>query len=83
MIAKGRRGYTGVPGERNPHAKLDRLQITEMRKRFALGETRAELARFYDVGWSTVDHTVHGRYWGSVLTESDRSSTCILLPEEY
>lgn len=63
MIDKGRRGYTGMPGERNPKAKLTPEQVAELRHRFEHGEIRADLAREFGVGWTAVDRIVKRVGW--------------------
>jgi hypothetical protein len=82
MMQKGRRGYTGLRGEKNPRGKLCANAVVEIRNRFAAGETRAQLAVAYQVGWSSVDRIVSGQYWPH-LTEADRSGTTVLTPGEY
>lgn len=63
MIAKGRRGYTGLKGERNPKSKLTREEVHQIRQEFKKGQTRAELARTYSVNWTTINRIVKRRYW--------------------
>ncbi len=61
-------------GERNPRAKLDRVQVAEIRSRFADGGlTKAALAREFAVDPKTILQIVSGRTWSD---PSLRSSTC-------
>lgn len=63
MINKQRHGYTGSPGERNHQAKLTRDQVAEIRRRFNDGETRADLAREFNLCWLTIDRIVQFQHW--------------------
>ena len=63
MIRKGRRGYTGLQGEKNPRAKLKPYQVREIRRLLDNGETRATVARRFRLGWTTVDRIMKRRSW--------------------
>jgi HNH endonuclease len=83
MMAKGRRGYTGLQGSKNPKSKLSESQVSDIRAAFESGESRADIARRYGMNWGSVDNIVKGVYWKHTITEWDRSYTTILLPDEY
>lgn len=44
-------------------AKLTETQVVEIRSRLVKGERRADLAREFGVGWSTVQHIAVGDSW--------------------
>lgn len=82
MMKKGRRGYTGLRGEKNPHGKLDEAKVYEIRRRGDAGEPIYLLAKEFRVGWTAVDRIVRRLNWKH-LPEADRSSTTVLTPGEY
>ena len=48
-VAKGRGGYTGLPGERNGRAKLQPADILAIQARYATGESRFALAEEFSI----------------------------------
>lgn len=90
MIRKGRRGYTGLVGTKNPKAKLSPSDVVEIRRQLSAGVSVAQIARTFHVNWTTIKNIATGLRWKSVQppenglsTEADRSVTTLLLPEEY
>ena len=64
MIRKGRRGYTGMKGEKNPKSVLTWEDVDCIRESFDNNlATRAELARKYNVNWTTINHVVKRTRW--------------------
>lgn len=63
MHAKGRNGYTGIPGEQHPMARLSWSNVRDIRKRVAAGERRAVVCREYGIASSTVHAIVKGLLW--------------------
>jgi hypothetical protein len=51
-------------GERSPHAKLTEGQVDEMRRLFASGSTRDELAERFGVSGATAGDAIRGCTWG-------------------
>ena len=49
-------------GAKNGRAKLNADQVAEIRS-LATTVSRAELARMYGVGWTTINHVVSGNTW--------------------
>jgi hypothetical protein len=66
MEAKGRRGYTGSPGERHPMAKLTEEIVRDIRGALARGASGAELGRQHGVTKSTISAIKHRRSWAHV-----------------
>jgi hypothetical protein len=62
MVEKGRQAR----GESNGRSKLTGDQVSEIRKRFHIGERRSDLAREYEVSWSLVNFIVNGESWKHV-----------------
>lgn len=72
LVAKGRaRGRIGI-GEENGRARLTRYQVLTVLDASARGETRAELARRYQVAETTIYAIVTGRNWKGVFAEWGR-----------
>lgn len=67
MMAKGRHGYTGSPGESHPGVKLTEEKVREIRKRYANGEIQKEIAKEYNVSRSTITAIVTRRIWKHVI----------------
>jgi hypothetical protein len=53
-------------GERVPGHRLTEHDVAEIRDRFAKGESKASLARRYEVGWSTIRDVVCGVTWRTI-----------------
>jgi len=51
-------------GEFNPSAKLKKLQVDEIRDRYAKGERQSELGKKYGVTRQTIWQVVHNIHWG-------------------
>lgn len=56
----------GIGGERSPNAKLTESQVREIRARCAAGAVRADLAREFGVGDSTLGRIVRREKWTHV-----------------
>lgn len=54
------------PGERNPNARLTAAIVVEARRRAALGEAVAALAREFGVSTSGMAKAISGRLWGHI-----------------
>jgi len=66
-MADAKRHGTDPAGERNPAAKLTAAQVSEMRRRFALGDTtKRSLASEFGVTESTAGHVINGKNWKGV-----------------
>lgn len=63
MTNKGHRRFRAHRGEDNGRAKLTAEQVMRIRQRSLTGETRALLARLFNVSWSTIDRIVKGIRW--------------------
>ena len=67
MAAKGRHGaQTGamdLAGERNGRAKLTTEDVTEIRRRYAAGETQVALAPIFGVSRAMIGNIVRGEAW--------------------
>lgn len=55
--------HRGAKGEKNRHAKLTASQVIEIRRQFAVGKRRYELAREYKTSWSAIDAIVRRESW--------------------
>lgn len=66
MIAKGRARNVPRPGSLNGFAKLNEMQVAEMRERHASGESIADLADVYEVTESNVACILRGKTWRHV-----------------
>lgn len=55
-------------GERNGNARLTEPQVREMRRRWAAGETKAELRRRFGVGYCAITGIVDGTTWRHVAS---------------
>ena len=73
MMAKGRhvappRPHPGrmAHGEAHYRAKTTEPAVIEIRRRHAAGETRADLARAFEVNWSTISRIVCREAWKHV-----------------
>lgn len=58
---KGRGGNRH--GEKNGRAKVTAADVREIRRLYARGWVRAELARHYGLSWNSIDFIVKGRNW--------------------
>ncbi len=56
-------GVQNNRGERNPSAKLDYAKATEIRARFAAGESGSALGVEYGVTATAICRVVNGRTW--------------------
>lgn len=63
MASKGRRKAPHLHGQDNGRAKLTVKEVGEIRRRFALGDSRSVLARQYKVRWRVIDRIVKGKAW--------------------
>lgn len=62
--AKGRTVMLGHPGEKNPMAKLTRVQVDELRAKHAAGgRTTRSLAAEYGVSCGLVSGIISGKRW--------------------
>ncbi|QMW06368.1 hypothetical protein [Spirosoma foliorum] len=52
-------------GERNPHSKLTKDTVIDIRGKYAKSFSRAELARQYGVSLSTIDRVVNNKHWAN------------------
>ena|SRR5277367_5921121 len=52
-----------VKGSANPNSKLREIEVLNIRRRKAAGETLAEIASDYPVGKSMISHICTGRNW--------------------
>lgn len=67
MLAKGRQGYTGSPGEQNHQAKLTASQVRAIRRRYARGGiSQRALAQEYGVTQTTIGRAIRGECWSEV-----------------
>lgn len=64
--ASDTRPTTYAKGERNSNARLTPESVRNLRRRFAMGETKTALAREYGVSFPTVAAVVEGRAWRHV-----------------
>jgi hypothetical protein len=64
MWSKGR--GPRLDGEQNPRAKLCLRDVRTIRKAYARGITRQQLAKKYKLDWSTIDDLVKGKTWKNV-----------------
>ena len=73
MVQKGR----SLTGSKNPDAKLTEKQVVTILKRFKAGELRSNLAREYNVSWTTIDYLIKGKSWATVtgLTNAKKKKT--------
>lgn len=69
MIARGRQGRSGVPGESNPWAKLTADNVAEMRRMVRAGSSIRAAARHFGVAHSCALSAVRGRTWAHVTEE--------------
>lgn len=71
MVAKGRSGAAVHPeryarGEQHSCAKLTEVQVIEMRRRYAAGESPSGIARAYRVNYAHMADVVSGKSWRHV-----------------
>jgi len=66
MLQKGRQGYTGRRGVKNPKGKLHPYQIREIRIKFSQGQSSSRLAKQYGVNKSTINRIINGDLWSHV-----------------
>lgn len=57
MVAKGQRDT----GKGKPRHRLTRLQVLDLKSRYANGESKASLARDFNIAYNTVSNIVNGR----------------------
>lgn len=50
-------------GEKNGRHKITKEQAEEIRKLFATGISKYQLAKKYNVGWTTIQHIIRGDTW--------------------
>ena len=62
-IALGRAGNGGLPGERNPSAKLTEEQVAEVRRLLVSGEPQRVIAAQYGVSRGAITKINRGRTW--------------------
>ena len=67
MSLKGRRRFGHVTGERHGQSKLDSQQVLEIKKRLAMGQSRASLAELFRVGRTAIANIATGVRWKHVL----------------
>lgn len=63
---RGRRRFTGSPGEQNGNAKLTAERVMAMRCMYASGATQREVAALFGVTRSLAHRIVTGRAWAHV-----------------
>lgn len=64
MIKKGRRGYTGLPGEKHPSSKLTGKEVLKIREIYKKGKiTQQEIARKFGVTQRTISKAISGFTW--------------------
>lgn len=68
---RGRLRPAGMPGARNPRAKLTDQDVKDIRELVASGLTNVEIAKRYGVTHSMISHIRTGRSWGR--TKNDQS----------
>lgn len=66
MIQKGRQGYTGQRGVKNPKVKLHPYQVREIRIKARQGQSSSRLAKQYGVNKSTINRIINGDLWSHV-----------------
>ena len=66
MVAKGRNRSPGLPGTKNPQAKLTENIVREMRRLHGGGKSQHQLAREWGVSPMTVNRAVNGKCWSHV-----------------
>jgi len=52
-----------VKGSKNPRAVLSELDAQNIRILFEQGKSKAEIARLYGIGWTTVQHVINKDTW--------------------
>jgi hypothetical protein len=62
-VSKGRHANNGKPGESHYRTKLTEELVREIRRRYADGMTRTELAEAYELRYAHVDKLVLNRSW--------------------
>lgn len=67
-------------GERNGRAILTETQVYEIRARLAAGDSRADLARSYQVSWNVIDRIAQGLTWARIAEEDARRSAPVADP---
>ncbi len=53
-------------GEKSAKAKLNSVQVLEIRELYVNGESRAELARKYSISWNAVNAIIERKVWRHV-----------------
>lgn len=66
-VARGR--ARGAVGERNHHAKLNRSQVIEIRRRSDLGESRVSLSKAFGVASTMISNIARGQSWKDVVCQ--------------
>ena len=56
-------GLKSVKGSKNPRAVLSELDAQNIRILFEQGKSKAEIARLYGIGWTTVQHVINKDTW--------------------
>ncbi len=65
MVAKGRQGRHGKPGESHPNHKLTATQVAEIRRRLAGGASQASMCRAYGISSGHMNRIAHNKRWKS------------------
>lgn len=63
MLAKGRGGYTGSPGESHPSAKLSADNVLQIRALWKQGVSQSEIGRRFSMTQSQIWRIVHRKSW--------------------
>ena len=66
MISKGRGKWPPKRGEQNGNTSLKECDVIDLREKFEIGVSRAELARIFNIGWSSVDRIVKRKVWSHI-----------------
>ena len=70
-------GLLNSVGERNPSAKLSKVDILEILERLDTGELQKDIASDYGVGLATISNINTGYTWRSVREEYERTKKAI------
>jgi len=75
MAAKGRAGPQVHPasyrGERSPNARLREVDVRDIRRRLAAGESQTSIALDYEVGKTQINNIATSRTWSWMLPEEE------------
>lgn len=66
-VKRGRYGRGQHTGVLNGRARLNDKDVADIRRQIANGCTTAEIARAYNVGWSTIHNIKQGNTWKEVV----------------